>query len=55
MDGLYLKDAKGKYITEGKYPLIVSYNVPNAYINGMKVGKVTLPQKYGENASLVNY
>ena len=26
-----------------------------AYINGMKVGKVTLPKKFGEKASLVNY
>lgn len=41
MDGLYLKDAKDKYITEGKYPLIVSYNAPDAYINVM-VGHPTI-------------
>lgn len=35
MDGLYLKDANGNYITEGKYPLTVSYNAPKAYINVM--------------------
>ena len=27
----------------------------NAYINGMKVGKVTLPKEFGEKAALVNY
>lgn len=35
MDGLYLKDANGKFITEGKYPLTVNYNAPDAYINVM--------------------
>ena len=35
MDGLYLKDATGKFITEGKYPLTVNYNAPKAYINVM--------------------
>lgn len=35
MDGLYLMDANGNYITEGKYPLTVNYNAPKAYINVM--------------------
>ena len=32
---LNIRNAKGEYITEGKYPLIVDYNAPKAYINVM--------------------
>lgn len=35
MDGLYLKDKSGKFITEGKYPLTVNYNAPKTYVNVM--------------------
>ena len=35
MDGLYLKDANGKFITEGKYPLTVDLNGPKSYANVM--------------------
>lgn len=33
MDGLYLMDTNGKFITEGKYPLTVSFNAPKGYVN----------------------
>ena len=33
MDGLYLMDTNGKFITEGKYPLIVNFNAPKGYVN----------------------
>ena len=33
MGSLYLKDSKGKFITEGKYPLTVSKNAPKGCLN----------------------
>lgn len=41
MGSLYLKDANGKFITEGKYPLIVNSNGPSGCMNVM-VGHPTI-------------
>lgn len=35
MDGLYLKNTAGKFITEGKYPLTVNLNAPRGHVNVM--------------------
>ena len=42
MDSLYLKDANGKFITEGKYPLIVDGNAASRGCLNVMVGHPTI-------------